>query len=515
MPVPYTVVMLAKVKTGATLGLDGVAIEVEVDVAGRGFPSFNLVGLPNKAVEEAKERVRTAIANTGFDMPDSRITVNLAPADIPKSGAGFDLPIALGILAASGMANREPLKDALFLGELSLEGKVKKVNGVISIALLARQLRFPALYVPSDNAKEAAMVEGVVVYPVYSLGDLVLHLNGQKLIDPFPPVPPEDRGALSDFDFTDVRGQNQAKRALEIAAAGFHNIHLKGVPGSGKTMLSRAFPSIMPPLDREEILEVSKIYSVAGLLGSKGFVTGRPFRSPHHTTSRIGLIGGGSIPAPGEISLAHRGVLFLDELPEFPRAVLESLRQPLEDGYVFVSRAAGSIRFPCRFLLIAASNPCQCGYLGHPRKKCTCMPGAVLKYRKKLSGPLLDRIDLHVDVPPVEEEKLMNVSEAEGSVSIRARVIAARELQKKRFRDLRVKTNAEMSPKDIRRMCKMTGRATLLLRTAIARFCLSARVYFKVLKVARTIADLDCCEAIDAHHIAEALQYRPAEEKHG
>lgn len=511
---PYTFNVLAKVLTGTTIGLDGVLIDVEVDVANRGFPAFNLVGLPSKAVEEARDRVRTAIINTSFDMPDSRITVNLAPADIPKSGSGFDLPIAVGVLASSGLLQKKILSSSLFAGELSLMGNIKPVPGIISIALLARKKRIEQLFVPAGSAREAAMVEGITVYAVTSLSQLVLHINGQAPLSPYPSVPTDNlyHEGICNSDFADVRGQLQAKRALEIAAAGFHNVHLKGVPGTGKTLLSRSFASILPPLSREEILDVSRIYSVVGLLGEKGYIENRPYRSPHHTTSRIGLIGGGSNPAPGEISLAHRGVLFLDELPEFPRSTLESLRQPLEDGFVTISRASGSMRFPCRFLLIAASNPCQCGYWGHPTRKCTCMPGAIHKYRKKLSGPLLDRIDLHVNVPPVKEDRLISPIKEESSVLVRQRVIKALKHQTKRFAGTGIRMNGEMSPKEIRNLCRLTEKASDLLKTAISRFTLSARSYFKIIKVSQTIADLEDKNVIEITHIAEALQYRAAAE---
>ncbi|MFA5135772.1 MAG: YifB family Mg chelatase-like AAA ATPase [Patescibacteria group bacterium] len=506
--------MLAKVFSGTTVGLDGVLIEVEVDVASRGFPTFNLVGLPSKAVEEAKDRVRTAITNTSFDMPDSRITVNLAPADLRKEGSSFDLPIAIGILAASGMIEKDILNFALFIGELSLEGKLRKIPGMISIALMAKEKGISTLFVPLENAKEAALINDITVFPVYSIEDLVLHINKHKDIAPYdkPATDILAKKAVYEFDFADIKGQNQAKRALEIAASGFHNLHLKGVPGAGKTMLSRAFPSILPPMDSDEILEVSKIYSIVGLIAKCGFITQRPFRCPHHTTSRIGLIGGGAIPTPGEISLAHRGVLFLDEFPEFPRSVLESIRQPLEDGMISISRAAGSLLFPCRFLLLAASNPCQCGYLGHPVKKCRCMPGLIIKYRKKLSGPLLDRIDLHIDVPPVTEEKLTAHINAEPSKTIRERVVAAKSRQQKRFIKSIIKTNGEMTPKEIKKFCTLTTDAMHLLKEAIARLSLSARSYFKIIKISQTIADLESKNSIEPTHVAEALQYRAKEE---
>jgi magnesium chelatase family protein len=355
--------MLARILSGTTIGLDGVVIEVEVDIASRGFPTFNLVGLPNKAIEESKDRVRTAIVNAEFEMPDSRITVNLAPADIPKEGSSFDLPIALGVLTAAGMVEKTSVKKSMFIGELSLEGNIRAVPGVLPLALLAREKKIETLYVPYENTQEAALIQEITVIPVHDLKELILHLNGLKHITPAPPLSLDtvSLSQQSDIDFSAIHGQETAKRALEIAAAGFHNIALRGVPGAGKTLLSRAFPSLLPDMMREEVLEVSKIYSIVGMLKGKGFITKRPFRSPHHTTSRIGLVGGGTHPMPGEISLAHRGVLFLDEFPEFPRSTIEALRQPLEDGEISISRAAGSITFPSRFILIAASNPCQCG----------------------------------------------------------------------------------------------------------------------------------------------------------
>lgn len=504
--------MLARILSGTTIGLDGVIIEIEVDIANKGFPTFNLVGLPNKAIDESKDRVRTAISNIGFEMPDSRLTVNLAPADIPKEGSSFDLPIALGILVAAGMVDSTSVKNAFFIGELSLEGTIRGVSGVLPLALLARDKKIKTIYVPTQNSLEASAVEGIEVIPVYNLKELVFHLNGQKKIKSTPSLSLDHFRSSNpiDIDFEGIRGQETAKRALEIAASGFHNIHLKGVPGAGKTLLSRAFPSLMPSLEREEILEVSKIYSIVGLLQEKGFITTRPFRTPHHTTSRIGLIGGGTHPMPGEISLAHRGVLFLDEFPEFPRSTLESLRQPIEDGKICISRAAGSISFPCRFLLIAASNPCPCGYLGHPTKKCCCTLYAIQQYRKRLSGPILDRIDIHIDIPPVKEEKLISHEKAESSSTVKERVCTARKKQIKRFGH--AFTNAEMSSNQIRTICKMSDAASTLLKTAITRLALSARSYFKIIKIAQTISDLDNTDRIEGKHIAEALQYRPKEE---
>lgn len=501
--------MLTKVTSGTVLGLEGVAIDVEVDVAGRGFPTFTIVGLPNKSIDEAKDRVRTAIVNAGYDMPDSRLTVNLAPADLPKTGSAFDLPIAVGILASCGLIPTDRLENSMIIGELSLEGQVRKIPGILPLSITAKDNRLEHVFVPKDNAAEAAIVAGVKIYAVSTLAQLIAHFLGKQQIAHQPTTQLiQSDPDKSIFDMADVRGQYQAKRALEIAAAGFHNIHLKGVPGAGKTMLSRAFPSILPALEPSEILEVSKIYSIAGLLKNRPFIADRPFRAPHHTTSRMGLIGGGSNPSPGEISLAHRGVLFLDEFPEFPRIVLESLRQPLEDGIVTISRAAGSLTFPARFLLLAASNPCPCGYLGHPKKQCSCMPGMVIKYKKRLSGPLLDRIDLHVNVAPVEDKLLSSSDMAESSSSIRKRIVEARNRQRQRLTSTSLIANSEMGPAEIKQLCKLSDDVAELLKKAIVSLSLSARSYFKIIKTAQTIADLSAADNILPAHMAEALQYR-------
>jgi magnesium chelatase family protein len=505
--------MLAKVYSGTNIGLEGKIIEVEVDVANRGFPTFTIVGLPDKAIDEAKERVRSAIVNSGYQMPDSRITVNLAPADIQKIGSGFDLPIALGILAASGVIHQNLLQKAIFIGELSLEGKIKPVNGILPMLITAKNKGFYQIYLSQGNAKEASIIDEIKIYPLLKLTDLILHLNNQIKIKPII-------GGLEnlifdkpnyDFDFSEIKGQNMAKRGLEIAAAGFHNVHLKGPPGVGKTMLCRAFPSILPELTKEEILEVTKIYSVAGLL-TNSLMINRPFRSPHHTASKIGLIGGGTNLTPGEISLAHRGVLFLDEFPEFPRSMLEALRQPMEDGFVTISRASGTLVFPSRFILLAASNPCPCGYLGHPKKSCHCTPGMILKYKKRLSGPILDRIDLHIELSTIEDEKLLSQETLESSEKIRKRVINAHKRQKERFKNEKIKTNSEMRPNDIKKFCCLTKEAKELLKQAINRFYLSARAYFKIIKISQTIADLEGFEKIKPEFIAEALQYRIKED---
>lgn len=506
--------MIAKVYAGATVGLDAVLVEVEVDVANKGLPSFTIVGLPNKSIDEAKDRVRTAIVNSGFDMPDSRITVNLAPADIPKEGSGYDLPIALGILTALHLIDSSVATQGVIIGELSLEGQVRPVPGTISVAHMARNGGFNKLYVPVDNAAEASLIDDIEVFPVTSLGQLVKHMTNEQSIGAFIATStPVATTTDFEYDFAEVRGQFQTKRALEIAAAGFHNVHMKGSPGAGKTMLSKAFVSIIPPMSSEEVLEVTKVYSIAGLTHGRTIMANRPFRSPHHTTSRIGLIGGGSTPVPGEISLSHRGILFLDEFAEFPRSVIESLRQPMEDGVVTISRAAGSLTFPSRFLLIAASNPCPCGYLGHPKRVCKCLPGAVIKYKKRLSGPILDRIDLHIDVPPVDEAELAgNGPPAESSAAIRSRIIAARTIQEKRFTGTAIHSNGEMRPVDIRALCEVSESGMALLKSAISRLTLSARSYFKIIKIARTIADLENASRIESVHVAEALQYRAKED---
>ncbi len=492
--------MMVRVLSGTTIGIDGKIIEVEVDIAKRGFPSFTIVGLASKAVDEAKDRVRTAIINASFQMPDSRITVNLAPADIPKQGSGFDLPIAIGILAASGSVKWDSLKNSLLVGELSLEGKVRSVPGILSIAEKAKKEKLNKIYIPTENAYEAVLIDGIEIYPLQNLLDLILHLNNQAILKKQESIRTSNLQDIEyPVDFCDIRGQKQAKRALEIAAAGFHNVHLKGPPGTGKTLLSRAFPSILPPMGKKEILEVSKIYSCAGLLNRSPFIVVRPFRSPHHTISRIGLVGGGTTPGPGEISLAHRGVLFLDEFPEFPHSALESLRQPMEDGFISISRASGSLTFPSRFILLAASNPCPCGYFGHPKKQCICTTGAILKYRKRLSGPLLDRIDIHVIVPPVEEEHLVSIQPSEESKIVRSRVIGARTIQENRL-------------KSHEKVSIISHEAKQLLRRAIAQLSLSARSYFKTIKIAQTIADLNNSPTIEIAHVAEALQFRPLDE---
>lgn len=510
--------MLTKVFSSAHFGLEIIPVDVEVNVFKKGFPGFSIIGLPNKAVDEAKERVKTALINCGIEFPNLKIIVNLAPADLPKEGSCYDLPIAIGILASMESV-KLPIEKSFFFGELSLDGSLRHTKGVFLLATAARELKVKNLFVPKISSAEASVVRGINIYPVDNLKDLIEHLADIKKIEKLQKQKIEDDLAnqvAAEFDFDEIMGQQQAKRALEIAAAGGHNIFMQGPPGSGKTMLARALAGVMPGLTEDESLEVTKIYSITGNIPpGEALIRARPFRVVHHTTSRIGLIGGGSNPHPGEISLAHRGVLFLDEFPEFGRSTLEALRQPLEDGVVSVSRAAGSFSFPAKFMLVAAANPCPCGFLGDPKKECKCSPRQIMRYQAKLSGPLMDRIDIHINVPAVDVEKLMQHSskrqKADSSKVVRERVLNARKIQNKRFKDAKVKevfVNANMKNKHIKLFCEMESEASLLLKQAVNTYNLSARTYFRLIKVARTIADLAGQKQIETAHVAEALQYR-------
>ncbi len=504
--------MLATVLTCAVIGLDGALVEVEVDSA-PGTPGLTIVGLPDAAVQESRERVRSAIRNSGARFPLGRITVNLAPADIRKEGPSYDLPIALGILIASGQLDAE-VSDALVIGELSLDGSLRHTTGILPMVGLAQDHGLARAFVPAVDAAEAALVDGVEIFPVESLASLVRHLTTEVPISVFTDSPNGlyDDEPLNAFDFQDIRGQEHVKRGLEVAATGGHNLLMTGPPGSGKTLLARAVPGIMPALTREEALDVSRIYSVTGLLPSdRPLLQQRPFRAPHHTISYAGLVGGGTWPRPGEITLAHRGVLFLDELPEFGQRVLEVLRQPLEDRIVTISRATGAITFPANFVLIGAMNPCPCGFAGDPVKPCTCTPQSITRYQKRISGPLMDRIDIHLEVPRIEYEKLADRRPGESSSAVRSRVERARAVQAQRFADRAIRLNSDMGPAEVREFCDLDTTGEQLMRAAMRQLQLSARAYHRVLKLSRTIADLAGEPEITPPHIAEALQYRPRE----
>lgn len=504
--------MLAKLISSCIDGVDAHRVDVEVSLRFAGVEAkWFTVGLPDVAVKESQQRVRVAMGSCGYYIPNKTVTVNLGPGSLRKEGPYFDLPIALGILAASGQMPADRFHNSLILGELSLEGQVRPLSGILAMAILARKLRISRLLIPEANAEEAAMLEGLNVYPVKSLIDAVEFLTKGNGIEKREPIPFESLRSRAAFtiDFAEVKGQFHAKRALEVAASGGHNVLMIGPPGSGKTLLAQRIPTILPPLTFEEAIESTKIYSIAGVLGKQGLLCERPFRAPHHTISYAGLVGGGSNPKPGEISLAHNGVLFLDELPEFGKNILETLRQPLENGTIQISRASGSLEYPCRFMLIAAMNPCACGYYGNPDQACKCTQQQLQRYLSRISGPLLDRFDIQIDVPPVKsQELLIENHDSEPSVSIKHRVIDARKIQQNRYRKPRLFSNAQLPPKLMKQHCGLDPTCLALMEKAIRKFHLSARAYHRILKVARTIADLETSTEIKTHHLAEAIQYR-------
>jgi magnesium chelatase family protein len=507
--------MYSKIKTCVLQGLNGHVVEVESDLS-RGLPVFNIVGLPDTAIRESKERVRTAIKNSGYEFPLSRITINLAPASIKKEGSQMDLAIAVSILVADTIILNKLQSEIVFLGELSLDGKVNAIEGALPMVISMREANISKCIVPYDNREECSVVSDMDIIPVRNLNEVIDYLNGKSIIDPFKNENTNftDNQVDYNIDFSDIKGQEGLKRALEVAAAGNHNMLILGPPGSGKTMAARRLPTILPKLSFEEAIEVTKIYSISGLLNTKALIEERPFRSPHHTSSNIALIGGGRIPRPGEVSLAHNGVLFLDELPEFQKNVLEVLRQPIEDGIVHISRVNATISYPAKFMFIASMNPCPCGYYGDPLHECTCSQGSIDRYLSKISNPLLDRIDIHIEVLPVEYKDLNNDIKTESSSAIRERVKKARDIQYERYKKDKIFNNSQIYNKDIKKYCRLTPSSENIMKQAFVKYKFSGRAYNKVLKVARTIADLDSKEVIEEKHILEAIRYRILDKKY-